>query len=118
MKQIILPFLAVTLLAALTVQRAEAQEEKRKIAVLALKLETDLDEGIGNTLNEIMLNEFQEVGDFQVLSSSDILAVLNLELKRMKLGCTEDSCLAELGGALGVPLLASPSLDFHGPPSP
>ena len=114
MKRIILPCLAVTLLAALTVQRAEAQEEKRKIAVLTLRLDTDLDEGIGKTLNEIMLNEFQKVGNLQVLSSSDILSVLKMEVKRTKLGCTDDSCLVELGGALGVPLLASPSIGAIG----
>ncbi len=114
MKQIVLPCLAVTLLATLTVQRAEAQEEKRKIAVLTLRLDTELDEGIGKTLNEILLNEFQDVGNLHVLSSSDILSVLNMAVKRTKLGCNDDSCLVELGGALGVPLLASPSIGAVG----
>ncbi len=84
------------------------------MTVLALRLDTDLDEGIGKTLDEIMLHEFQEVGDLQVLSSSDVLAILNMEEKRLKLGCSEDSCLVEIGGALGVPLLASASIGAVG----
>ena len=40
----------------------------------------------------------------------DIREMIDLESQKQALGCEQESCLAELGGALGVPLLIVPSL--------
>ena len=50
MKRIALFVLAISSLVSLTSERLEAQEEKRKIAILALKINTTLEKGIGKTL--------------------------------------------------------------------
>lgn len=39
---------------------------------------------------------------FAVITPADVSAVLGLERQRQLMGCAESSCLAELGGALGV----------------
>ena len=100
-------FLAV-LLPVLQVAPAVASEGKQKIAVLDLRNDAGLEQGILATLNEILLNEFAAAGRYEVLGSSDITSMLSLEEQRNQLGgCLEDSCLAEVGGALGVALMAS-----------
>ncbi len=43
----------------------------------------------------------------QVISSSEIQAMLGLEKQRAMMGCTDAACLAEIGGALGVDELLS-----------
>jgi hypothetical protein len=44
-----------------------------------------------------------DAGDFQVIGKSDITAMLGFEKERMLLACAEESsCVAEIGGALGV----------------
>ena len=45
-----------------------------------------------------------------VIGSSDVAAMISAEQQKQALGCDEDSCLAELGGALGVPYLLTGSL--------
>ena len=81
-------------------------EDKQKIAVLDLKAQTKLEEGIVKILNELLLTEVQETGKFEVLGSSDISSMITLEEQRVQLtGCADDSCLVEIGGALGVNLL-------------
>jgi len=80
--------------------------EKKKIAVMDLKAETKIEKGTANILNELLLTEVQNTGTFEVLGSSDVLSMLDLEEKKMRLSaCTENSCLAEIGGALGVNLM-------------
>ena len=89
--------------------------DRPKIAVLDLKLNTELDDKLARTLNEIMLEAFHESGVLDVIGSSDIAAMLTLEEERIKLtGCADDACLAEIGGALGVQYLAVASLGAVG----
>ncbi|MDP2345754.1 MAG: hypothetical protein Q8O67_32725 [Deltaproteobacteria bacterium] len=54
-----------------------------------------------------------EVGSFStcsVLSRSDVRGVLSFEAEKQLLGCTQESCLAELAGALGADFLVTGSL--------
>jgi hypothetical protein len=83
-----------------------AAEPKPKLAVLDLKAETKLEAGTIKALNELLLTEVHNTNLYEVLGASDISSMLNLEERKMMVsGCTDDSCLAEIGGALGVSLL-------------
>jgi hypothetical protein len=84
----------------------KAGGEKTKIAVLNLKLERGLDEGLVKLLNELLLTEFQRTGKFKVIGGSDLESMLKLEHKKQMLQCNDTVCLAEIGGALGVEKLA------------
>jgi len=90
-------------------------QARTKIAVLELRVDSGLDAAIAKTLDEVLLNAFHESGALDVLGSSDIATMLTLEEQRVQLtGCADDSCLAEIGGALGVQLLASASVGAVG----
>lgn len=81
------------------------------MAVTTLQAEKGMDEGVVRVLNETMLAQLAATGRFgQILSGSDIQAMLDHEQAKTMLGCEQDSCLAQLGGALGVPFLLVPSV--------
>lgn len=53
-------------------------------------------------LTQVLSSEIKRVDGASVISRDDIAAVLQLEATKSALGCDDTSCLAELGGALGV----------------
>jgi hypothetical protein len=90
-------------------------ERKQRVAVLPPQLNTELEAGTGETLNEVLLSEFHQSGRLAVLGSSDIAAMLRHEEQRLVMaGCTDNACLAEIGGALGVQLIAETSIGAVG----
>ncbi len=90
-------------------------EHKQRVAVLPPQLNTELAAGTGETLNEVLLSEFHQSGRLAVLGSSDIAAMLRHEEQRLVMaGCTDNACLAEIGGALGVQLIAETSIGAVG----
>ncbi|MBM66384.1 MAG: hypothetical protein CMH55_09140 [Myxococcales bacterium] len=85
---------------------APVEEEKPGIVALDLVAVTGVKKGVARLLNEAMLSRLKASKRFSnVLGSSDFKAMLTLEQQKAALGCDDDSCLAELGGALGVPFL-------------
>jgi hypothetical protein len=75
---------------------------RTKLAVLDLKAERGLDEGLVKLLNELLLSEFEAAKIFEVVGGSDIDSMLKFEEKKRLFGCTDIACLSEIGGALGV----------------
>jgi len=55
-----------------------------------------------DALSDMLANEIRELGNYRVIGKSDIGSVLKLEERKRLAGCTDDSCIAEIGGALGV----------------
>jgi TolB-like protein len=83
---------------------------KVKIAVIDL-----VDKGVGQdvaqNLTDVVTVALNELGVLDVLSRSDIQRMLEFETQKQLVGCESDtSCLAEIGGALGVALLISGSV--------
>ena len=72
-----------------------------KIAVLTLSA-TGVDPNLAQNLSEVLLTEVSNLGRYQVIGSSDIKEMVGFEAQRQLATCDEGSCLAELGGALGV----------------
>jgi len=106
--------LALALLTTAAVPPALAQE-KQKIAVLSIRAAEGLNKDTAKLLDELLLTEIQEAGDFEVLGSADIVSMMTLEEERVKItGCADDSCLVEIGGALGVNLLVASSVGAVG----
>ena len=77
--------------------------QKEKIAVLDLASENA---GPTSALTDVLTAEIGRCG-YGVMSKSDIEAMLDLETMKDVMGCNEVSCMAELGGALGVKHLVS-----------
>jgi TolB-like protein len=54
------------------------------------------------SLEDLLATEIRKAGDFRVIGKSDIMKMLRLEERKNLMGCSDDSCIAEIGGALGV----------------
>ncbi len=75
---------------------------RTKIAVTEVKAVQGVSPGTATILSDIVVSEVARAG-FDVVSQSDIAAMVGFEKQRKMLGCSDDSsCLAEIGGALGV----------------
>ena len=96
---------------------AEPAEEERdtRLAVMDLRLAKGIDPSVGGLLNETIISKLDATGQFQsIISGSDMRDMIDLETQKMALGCDQDSCLAELGGALGVPYMLVSNLGRFG----
>ena len=90
---------------------ATLSSPKPGLAVMDMKVEAGLSQGVGSLLNERLITEFQKSPVFgQILGASDMREMLDLEQQKTALGCGDSNCLAELGGALGVPYLLTSSV--------
>lgn len=87
-----------------------AAQQRTKLAVLDLR-----DKGVGastaENLTDVLTVSLNELGVFDVLSRADIQQMIAFEQEKQLVGCESDtSCLAEIGGALGVALLVNGSV--------
>ena len=78
------------------------QGEQVSFAVFDIK-HLGLEESVAQNLTQILAAEIKRAPGTKVVSRDDIVAMLQLEADKSRLGCTENLvCLAEIGGALGV----------------
>ena len=88
-----------------------AAPDKPGVAALNIAAERGVDESLVKILTDALLSQLKSSERFaSVIGSSDIQAMISMEQQKQVLGCDEDSCLAQLGGALGVPYLVTGSL--------
>ena len=91
------------------------EEPDTRLAVMDLRLAKGIDASIGSLLNETIISKLDATGQFQsIISGADMRDMIDLETQKMALGCEQDSCLAELGGALGVPYMLVSNLGRFG----
>ncbi len=76
--------------------------KKIKISVMDLKAENGIDKGVVTLLYELILTEFQNYSNLSVISKTDISSMVQYETEKELAGCDDSSCMAEIGGALGV----------------
>jgi hypothetical protein len=56
-----------------------------------------------DALSDMLSNQIRSMGNYKVIGKSDIRSMLTMEEQRQRLStCTDQSCLAEIGGALGA----------------
>jgi hypothetical protein len=89
---------------------ARGSLSSRKVAMMRLTPRPGVDEGLAAQLSDVLAGEMRKAPGVSVLTDADIAAVLGLERQKQLLGCSDSSCLAELGGALGVDRLVHGSL--------
>jgi hypothetical protein len=83
-----------------------AAEARTKLAVLDLGANGASRE-LASAAGGVVASELDRLGVFKVVTSDAIRDLLAFEKQRQMLGCAEASCLAEIGGALGVDWLVS-----------
>jgi len=102
---------SVISLLSLLLAAPDVAQDRPGVAVLEMEAIAGVDKGVARLVNEILLARIGMSGVFgSVIGSSDIREMINLEQQKNILGCEEESCIAQLGGALGVPLMIVPTL--------
>ncbi len=84
-----------------------------KVAVLDLAA-SGVDSEVAGNLTRVVALELKEIQGMSVIASEDIRAMLELEAQKQLAGCGDASCLAEIGGALGVEYLISGNIGLVG----
>lgn len=78
---------------------------RTRIAVMDLQAVQGVTEGTASILTHVVTDDIARAG-FDVVSKTDVANLLGFEKQKAMLGCSGDaSCLAEIGGALGVDYL-------------
>jgi hypothetical protein len=92
----------LVLLAGLMSPPAAAAGEEIAVAVMEFSSKGGIEPQKMEALSDMLANEIRRQGNYRVVGKSDIQAALQLEEQKQLLGCTDESCIAEIGGALGV----------------
>jgi TolB-like protein len=77
---------------------------KTRIAVMDIQPAQGVPPGIAAVLTNVATDDVARAG-FDVMSKTDVTNLIGFEKQRTMLGCSDASCLAEIGGALGVDFL-------------
>lgn len=103
------------LLAALLLcaSAAQAAGDSARVAVMDFAA-SPADKDRAKGLSGVVSARLASYGGVQVVGFDEIGAALGLEKQKQALGCTEESCLQELSGALGVRYLVHGRLDRFG----
>jgi hypothetical protein len=86
---------------------AEDDVAGRKVRVLVLQPEAKSKESkpVSDAVAGLIPVELAPVTSFDVLSTADVQQMVELEAEKAAMGCADNSCLAELAGALGADLV-------------
>lgn len=94
--------LAAVLMLTAPVTGAAGGPGRQKMAVLDVRAVEGVPPGTATVLTAIVVGDLAAAG-YDVISQSDVAAMLGFEKQKQLVGCREDSsCLGEIGGALGV----------------
>ncbi len=100
MRKLIAAFLFIA-----TSSSAFAAPHKERVAVLEFVTEGGVAPVVGNQMTAKLADLVGRRPDTTVIAPDDIRALLERESQKQLLGCSEESCLAEIGMALGADLL-------------
>lgn len=105
----------VTLIALILAVPFAASAKRPGLAVMDVRSVQGVQAGTATLITDVVITEVSATKRFDVVGSSDITSLLGLEKQKQLLRCGEDSsCLAELGGALGVDYLLSGTVGLLG----
>lgn len=81
---------------------AQAAELPKKLAVLPVQVDTSAEKDVPDLFNEVVLTAVHDATQDEVIGADDINALISFEQSKDIFGCEDTSCLADIGGALGV----------------
>jgi TolB-like protein len=82
---------------------AVAADEPVSIAVMEFTSKGGVTQDQMDALSDMLSNQIRSMGNYEVIGKSDIRSMLTMEEQRQRLStCNDQSCLAEIGGALGA----------------
>src|SRR5258708_1891740 len=83
---------------------------KPRLAFVDLTPGAEVSKEVAQATGDLLVVALSETGKFDVITKSDVKAILGYEAQAQLLGCAEASCMVDLGGALGAAYLVSGSL--------
>ena len=84
------------------------------LAVAEITARRGADPELATVIEDYLVERIAREGGYRVIGRDDILRLLDHEERKRLLDCREESCLAQIGGALGVNRLVTGSLDLVG----
>ncbi|OGQ78017.1 MAG: hypothetical protein A2289_21395 [Deltaproteobacteria bacterium RIFOXYA12_FULL_58_15] len=97
-----------------SVNQTRAKLKHVGVKCAAMPLHTmGLDENLAAVIDEIFLSELQQAG-FEAIGPEDINAMIGFEKTKEAVGCDDATCIAEIGGALGVDYLTAGKIAIVG----
>jgi len=93
------------LMLAFAIAAAPGHAHRTKLAVLDVEDVSGTEAAKAKLITQVLVGELPKQGHFEVLGASEIRSMIGFARQKELLGCHEDSCLAELGGAMGVDYL-------------
>lgn len=79
----------------------------QKVAVLPVQLDASTEGRVPRLIDDYLLAAVQNSSGLEVIGQDDLNALIGFEKQKDLLGCDDASCLANIGGALGVDLLVA-----------
>jgi len=76
--------------------------KKIKVGVVGLVARTGLEQAVADLYCDALVGELRKRPGMTITDRNDIAASLGAEKEKQLLGCSSDSCMADLAGALGV----------------
>src|SRR5438874_13418586 len=102
--------LALLIATASLAQEPKPPARKPRLAFLDLTPGPSVPKELAAAAGELLVVALSETGKFDVITKTDVKAILGYEAQAQLLGCAEASCMVDLGGALGAAFLVSGSL--------
>lgn len=78
-----------------------------KVALVPLPVGSGLDDKAAAAITEAITGEIRRVPGVKLITQDEITALVGLERQKGLLGCADDKCMTEIGGALGVDRLVT-----------
>lgn len=113
--RVLVSLVLCSVLAATAAQAAAARSGRgARIAMLDLTAGRDVDPTVAKSLSEVALTKLQALNMGDCIGWTDIKDLLSLEMEKQLTECANDSCMADIGGALGVEMMISGNISRVG----
>jgi hypothetical protein len=83
---------------------AASKAHVQRVAVYDFEL-SGVDKRIGRIVTDATVAELRKLQGISVVGMDEVRAALDMEAQKQMLGCTKDSCIAEIAEALGVDVI-------------
>jgi hypothetical protein len=94
---------------------ASSTGSRPRLLVLDIRATLGIEPDFARLIGDMLASRLAGVGLHEVISASDVRAMLDMKQQQQLIGCEEDeACLVELGGAVGAQYLVHGSLSRLG----
>jgi iron complex outermembrane receptor protein len=76
--------------------------EPVSIGVMEFVAKTGIDQEKADVMADVLAEKVMRMGDVRVITKADFQSMLNIEKQKRMVGCNDENCAAEIGGALGI----------------